>query len=263
MKDMFDKRNLMKSLDNNQKEKSLDTLKLSENSQIMEKNKLQKNVSAIFLKHKNLIAKEKNISKNEFPLYIKGIQGDPNHYHIYNQKYEEYDSKEIKVKNGEIYNVNNDNVLKEFQIVKLNDCFLLNKQMEKFKKIKEDLKNKEMDRIFTEYQKNKYYERYNVEKNEVIKALVGEENLMHEIYHQNKKDKQINNELLKTRFFKKVYNKNLLLLKQYKNFNSNSNIETNIKKLFQQKLINNKSLVVNKNNNLNVTSSLDLENSVI
>ena len=129
--------------------------------------------------------------------------------------------------------------------------------------IKEDLKNKEIDRIFTEYQKNKYYERYNVDKNEVIKALVGEENLMHEIYHQNKKDKQFNDEILKTRFFKKVYNKNLLLLKQYKNFNSNSNIETNIKKLFQQKLINNKSLVVNKNNNLNVTSSLDLENSVI
>jgi len=72
--------------------------------------------------------------------------------------------------------------------------------MEKLKMIKEDLKNKEIDRIFTEYQKNKYYERYNVEKNEVIKALVGEENLMHEIYHQNKKDKQINNELLKTRF---------------------------------------------------------------
>ena len=72
--------------------------------------------------------------------------------------------------------------------------------MEKLKMIKEDLKNKEIDRIFTEYQKNKYYERYNVDKNEVIKALVGEENLMHEIYHQNKKDKQINNELLKTRF---------------------------------------------------------------
>ena len=263
MKEMFDKNNLMKSLDNSQKDRSFNTLKLSENSEIMKRNNMQKNVSAIFLKHKNLITKDNNSSKNEFPLYIEGIQGDPNHYHIYNKKYEEYNTKEIKVKDGEIYNVKNDNLLKENQIVKLNDCFLLNKQMEELKKIKEDLKNKEMDRIFTEYQKNKYYERYNVDKNEVIKALVGEENLMHEIYHQNKKDKQFNDEILKTRFFKKVYNKNLLLLKQYKNFNSNSNIETNIKKLFQQKLINNKSLVVNKNNNLNVTSSLALENSVI
>lgn len=263
MKEMFDKNNLMKSLDNSQKDRSFNTLKLSENSEIMKRNNMQKNVSAIFLKHKNLITKDNNSSKNEFPLYIEGIQGDPNHYHIYNKKYEEYNTKEIKVKDGEIYNVKNDNLLKENQIVKLNDCFLLNKQMEELKKIKEDLKNKEMDRIFTEYQKNKYYERYNVDKNEVIKALVGEENLMHEIYHQNKKDKQFNDEILKTRFFKKVYNKNLLLLKQYKNFNLNSNSQINIKKLFQQKLINNKSLVVNKNNNLNVTSSLALENSVI
>ena len=263
MKEMFDKRDLMKSLDNNQKDISFNILKLSDNSQIIKRNNMQKNVSAIFLKHKNLITKDNNISKNEFPLYIEGIQGDPNHYHIYNKKYEEYNTKEIKVKDGEIYNIKNDNLLKENQIVKLNDCFLLNKQMEELKRNKEDLKNKEMDRIFIEYQKNKYYERYNVDKNEVIKALVGEENLMHEIYYQNKKDKQFNDEILKTRFFKKVYNKNLLLLKHYKNFNSNSNSETNIKKLFQQKLINNKSLIVNKNNNLNVTSSLALENSVI
>ena len=262
MKEMFDKRNLMKSLDNNQKDRSFNTLKLSENSQIMKRNKMQKNVSAIFLKHKNFINKDNNSSKNEFPLYIEGIQGDPNHYHIYNKKYEEYNSKEIKVKDGEIYNVKNDNLLKQNQIVKLNDCFLLNKQMEELKKIKEDLKNKEMDRIFTEYQKNKYYERYNVDKNEVIKALVGEENLMHEIYHQNKKDKQFNDEILKTRFFKKVYNKNILL-KQNKNIISNSNSKINMKKLFQKKLIINKSLIVNKNNNLNISSSLALENSVI
>ena len=36
-----------------------------------------------------------------------------------------------------------------------------------------------------------------------------------------------------------------------------------MKKLFQIKLINNKSIIVNKNNNLNISSSLALENSVI
>ena len=110
-----------------------------------------------------------------------------------------------------------------------------------------------MERIFIEYKRNKYYERYNVDKNEVIKALVGEENLLPEIYQQNKKDKQFNDEILKTRFFKKVYNKNILLLdksdsylssyrskilKENKNFNSNSKGEINIKKYFQQKFIN-------------------------
>ena len=281
IKEMLDKRQLIKSLNNNTKDKSLNSLKLSENSQIIKVNKMQKNESAIFLKCKSLIKimdKDNNSSKNEFPLYIEGIHGDPNHYHIYNKKYEEYNSKEIKVKDGEIYNLKNDSLLKEKQNVKLRDCFLLNKQKEELKKKKEDLKNKEMERIFIEYKRNKYYERYNVDKNEVIKALVGEENLLPEIYQQNKKEKQFNDEILKTRFFKKVYNKNILLLdksysnlysyrskilKENKNFNSNSKGEINIKNYFQQKSINNKSLIVNKNNNLNISSSLALEISAI
>jgi len=197
-KEMFDKKKLiLKNLLNNSKKEN--PLKLSENPQIMHKNS-----SAIFLKH-NLIKKmpkDNNDSKSEFSLYIEGIQGDPNQYYIYNKKNEDKNSNEIKIKNGDIYNLKKEkNTLKEKQVAMFNNCILLNKQIEELKRKKEDLKNKEMDRIFFEYQKNKYYERYNVDKSEVIKALVGEENLLSEIHQQNKKDKLFNDEILKTKFY--------------------------------------------------------------
>lgn len=200
--EMFDKRELMKELNNNEKEKSLNSFKLSEKSQIMKKNNIQKNSSAIFLKPSliKIMDKESNSSKNEYPIYIEGIQGDPNHYQIYNKELIENNSKEIKIKDGDLFNYRNSSLLKEKHVM-FKDCLLLNRQMEELKRKKEDLKNKEMDRIFTEYKRNKYYERYNVDKSVVIKALVGEENLLSEIYHQKKKDKLFNDDILRTRFY--------------------------------------------------------------
>ena len=52
----------------------------------------------------------------------------------------------------------------------------LDLQLKELKKKHEDMKKKEMDRIFNEYLKNNYYQRYKVEKNVVLSALIGEDN---------------------------------------------------------------------------------------
>ena len=48
----------------------------------------------------------------------------------------------------------------------------------------EDLKEKEMMRIFDEFLKNNYYERFKVEKNVVLSALIGEDNILPELNKQ-------------------------------------------------------------------------------
>ena len=48
----------------------------------------------------------------------------------------------------------------------------------------ENLKEKEMMRIFDEFLKNNYYERFKVEKNVVLSALIGEDNILPELNKQ-------------------------------------------------------------------------------
>ena len=58
------------------------------------------------------------------------------------------------------------------------------------KKKHDDMKKMEMDRIFNEYLKNNYYQRYKVEKNVVLSALIGEDNINNELNKQIKKAKK-------------------------------------------------------------------------
>ena len=129
----------------------------------------------------------------------------------------------INEKDNEIQNIFKDqdidkNEMTKYDFIKINqndiveEYSLLNKKIEKLKEIKEKLKNKEMSRIFKEFYRNQYCERYNVDKNTLLSALIGEDNIMNEIEIQNKKEKIIEGKYLKTRLGKKDKNENKIFL---------------------------------------------------
>ena len=58
------------------------------------------------------------------------------------------------------------------------------------KRKRDELKIKEMDRIFKMFQRNNYEEKYHIEKSTVINALVGEDNLESELFKQEKRERE-------------------------------------------------------------------------
>ena len=64
------------------------------------------------------------------------------------------------------------------------------KKQKELKESLEDMRKKEMDRIFNEYLRNNYYQRYKVEKNVVLSALIGEDNINNELNRQIKRAKK-------------------------------------------------------------------------
>ena len=60
----------------------------------------------------------------------------------------------------------------------------LNAKRKDIKKIQHKLRKNEMDRIFEEYLRNDYYQRFKVEKNVVLSALIGEDNILPELNKQ-------------------------------------------------------------------------------
>ena len=61
-----------------------------------------------------------------------------------------------------------------------------------------------MKRIFEEFHRNKYLQRYKVEKDVILNALIGEENIFNETFIKNKREKLLNDETTKTRLYKKI-----------------------------------------------------------
>ena len=94
------------------------------------------------------------------------------------------------VKFQKITNLKRGNIGKKIKEPKFNECIKLNKQIEELKKKKEDLNKEEMCRIFDEYKKHNFFEKNNVSKNTLLNCLIGEDNLMYELYQQNKKEKK-------------------------------------------------------------------------
>ena len=87
---------------------------------------------------------------------------------------------------------------------------ILNKEKNYFKKMLNEMKNNEIQRILDEYSKRNYYQRYMVDKNVVLSALIGEEKLS-----------ELNKHLKKGKFyFKENYGSNPSLI--------NSSFATNI-----------------------------------
>ena len=93
--------------------------------------------------------------------------------------------------------------LKKYKKISYEEYVSLNEEIEKLKKLKEILREKEMKRMFKEFHSNKYLERYKIDRDTILSALIGEENISKESYLQNKKEKQIIDEIRRIRLYRK------------------------------------------------------------
>ena len=66
------------------------------------------------------------------------------------------------------------------------------------------MKTNEMTRIFKEFQRNDYENRFNVDKVTVISALLGEDNLNSELVKQSKREKKYIDAIMKGRLHMKM-----------------------------------------------------------
>jgi len=66
------------------------------------------------------------------------------------------------------------------------------------------MKTNEMTRIFKEFQRNDYENRFNVDKVTVISALIGEDNLNSELVKQSKREKKYIDAIMKGRLHMKM-----------------------------------------------------------
>ena len=90
------------------------------------------------------------------------------------------------------------------EIKKVQNYLSLKTQLNNLRKKKEKMKTNEMTRIFKEFQRNDYENRFNIDKNTVISALIGEDNLNSELVKQSKREKKYIEEIMKGRLHKKM-----------------------------------------------------------
>ena len=76
------------------------------------------------------------------------------------------------------------------------------------------MKTNEMTRIFKEFQRNDYENRFNTDKITVISALLGEDNLNSELVKQSKREKRYIEEIMKGRMHKKMKSVDKALLEK-------------------------------------------------
>ena len=160
------------------------------------------------------------------------IDGDPNDYMGKKGDKINYTNTFIKNQLKSTFKIPNIIRLKDFDkmnfiktsftpddIVKVNNFFSLRKKFNKLREEKDMLKTNEMDRIFKEFQRNNYSKRYNVDKMQVISALIGEDNINNELFRQERREKNYFEQISKSLLYTKKIN--------YKAFNEKSNSKTN------------------------------------
>ena len=96
----------------------------------------------------------------------------------------------IKLKDLEYLLEKSGHLINHSQMVILVDYLNILDMRDKMKEFQRELRQNEMDRIFNEYLRNNYQSRYNVEKNIVLSALIGEDNINTELNKQLKRTKQ-------------------------------------------------------------------------
>ncbi len=103
----------------------------------------------------------------------------------------------------------------------------LNNRRNDIKKFQHKLRKKEMDRIFEEYLRNDYFQRFKVEKNVVLSALIGEDNILPELNKQMRETKKYFDNLKSIGMHKRIvtseHSKNILKMNQILNNNKNKN----------------------------------------
>ena len=165
----------------------------------------------------NLTISENNrsipkIIRKKFIFKTSKISGKGNLDINNEEKLKEYFYKKRKKKQYKVSDLqkffDENHLLKEneaFNSDEYQNYFILSNELFSLKQEKEKLKIKEMDRIFKEFQKNNYKQRYQVEKKVVISALIGEDNLENELFKQSKREKDY------------IYKMNKIKLTQNKN----------------------------------------------
>lgn len=105
--------------------------------------------------------------------------------------------------------------LKKNKKISFEEYISMSDEIKKLKKLKESLKEKEMERIFEEFRLNKYSTKYNIDKKNILSALIGEQNIEKELSIQDKKERQLNKENIKTKLYTNNYliNKSMLMKK--------------------------------------------------
>ena len=105
-------------------------------------------------------------------------------------------------------NKSNNSFFKGKEALKSNEYQLfsnLSNELFSLKQEKEKLRLSEMDRIFKEFQKNDYKQRFQIEKKTVISALIGEDNLETELFKQAKREKEYMYKMNKIQLFQNKY----------------------------------------------------------
>ena len=159
----------------------------------------------------------KNFKKLKSFLNVPFLQGDPNAITMSNneigninkllkdgQKQAEKIPDVLKIK--DYVKITNDTgyFLNSEEIKKVQHYLSLKTQLNNLRKKKETMKTNEMTRIFKEFQRNDYENRFNVDKTTVISALIGEDNLNSEMVKQSKREKKYLEEIMKGRMHKKM-----------------------------------------------------------
>ena len=103
----------------------------------------------------------------------------------------------IKLKDLEILLEKSGHMITHAQMVILVDYLNILDKRDQMKEFQREMRQREMDRIFNEYLRNNYQNRYNVEKNVVLSALIGEDNINTELNKQLKRTKQYLDQLKK------------------------------------------------------------------
>ena len=155
------------------------------------------------------------------------INGDPNHMLSGKNQGISYTNKLIKdemrssIKIPPIIRIKDFNKMSFIKnyftsndIGKVNKFFSLRRQLTILREEKDILKTNEMDRIFKEFQRNNYKQKYNVDKIKVISALIGEDNINNEIFRQERRERLYMDQISKSQ----LYNKNI----NYRVFNEKS-----------------------------------------
>jgi hypothetical protein len=99
------------------------------------------------------------------------------------------------------------NCFTQKEIIKVNDFFALKRKLDNLREERDIIKMKEMDRIFKEFQRNNYEQKYNADKIKVISALIGEDNVKNELFRQERREKIYLEQISKSQ----LYIKNLTI----------------------------------------------------
>jgi hypothetical protein len=98
------------------------------------------------------------------------------------------------------------NCFTQKEIIKVNDFFALKRKLDNLREERDIIKMKEMDRIFKEFQRNNYEQKYNADKIRVISALIGEDNIKNELFRQEKREKLYFEQISKSQLYIKNVN---------------------------------------------------------